>query len=104
MKIEATPGRGDRTKEKLTSYTMRHSAASYIYESKMAELKNQGAVFDLMKARFGWSDKSQMPAYYAKRSIVENATVQVNEIYLEMRAEVDRITVHDNHTKTQLRK
>lgn len=102
MKIEATPGRGDRTKDQLSSYTMRHSAASYIYESKMAELKNQGAVFDLMKARFGWSDKSQMPAHYAKRSIVENATVQVNDIYLEMRAEVDRITVHDNHTKIQL--
>ena len=90
MKIEAGPSRGDGKKGELSSYTMRHSAASYLYESKMADLKNKEAVFDLMKARFGWTDKSAMPEHYAKRGIMDVATVQVNEIYTEMRAEVER--------------
>lgn len=100
MKIEAGPGRGDRTKGEVSSYTMRHSAASYLYESKMADLKNKQAVFDLLKARFGWTDKSVMPERYAKRGIVDIATVQVNEIYTEMRAEVDRITHRNDPSKT----
>ena len=78
---------------------MRHSAACYLYESKMAELKNAEAVFDLMKARFGWTDKSAMPAHYARRSIVDMATVKVNEIYNEMRAEVDRVAQPNDTTK-----
>lgn len=101
MKIEAGPRRGDGKKGELSSYTMRHSAASYLYESKMAELKNKEAVFDLMKARFGWTDKSHMPEHYAKRGIVDVATVQVNEIYSEMRAEVERMTQRNAPTKTQ---
>ncbi len=101
MKIEAGPGRGDGTKDQLSSYTMRHSAASYLYESKMAELKNKDAVFDLMKARFGWSDKSHTPEHYARRGIVDIATVQVNEIYAEMRAEVERMAHRNDPKKTQ---
>jgi len=101
MKIEAGPGRCDRTKGELSSYTMRHSAASYLYESKMADLKNKDAVFDLMKARFGWTDKSAMPEHYAKRGIVDIATVQVNEIYTEMRAEVERMAHRNDPTKAQ---
>lgn len=101
MKIEAGPGRGDGTKGQLSSYTMRHSAASYLYESKMAELKNKDAVFDLMKARFGWTDKSAMPEHYAKRGIVDIATVQVNEIYTEMRAEVERMARLNDPKKPQ---
>lgn len=100
MKIEAGPGRGDRTKGEFSSYTMRHSAASYLYQSKMAELKNKDAVFDLMKARFGWTDKSAMPEHYAKRGIVDIAMVQVNEIYSEMRADVDRMAHSNDPTKT----
>ncbi|MDB5778275.1 MAG: hypothetical protein JWP93_640 [Polaromonas sp.] len=103
MKIEAAPGRFDGTKGELSSYTMRHSAASYLYESKMADLKNKEAVFDLMKARFGWTDKSAMPEHYAKRAIVNVATVEVNEIYSEMRAEVERkrMTRSNDPNKTQ---
>lgn len=109
MKIESGPIRSDGNEEKLSSYTMRHSAASYFYESKMAELENkvlaelenERTVFDLMKARFGWTDKSAMPQRYAKRAIVDNATVQVNQIYSEMRAEVDRIVLPNDPTKTQ---
>jgi integrase len=102
MKIEAGLGRGDRTKGELSSYTMRHSAASYLYESKMADLKNKESVFDLMKARFGWTDKSSMPEHYAKRGIVDIATVQVNEIYSEMRAEVERMTHPNDRAKTKV--
>lgn len=101
MKIEAGAGRCDRTKGELSSYTMRHSAASYLYESKMADLKNKDAVFDLMKARFGWTDKSSMPEHYAKRGIVDVATVQVNEIYTEMRAEVERMAHRNDPKKTE---
>lgn len=101
MKVEAGPGRGDRTKDQFSSYTMRHSAASYLYESKMTELKDKEAVFDLMKARFGWTDKSAMPAHYAKRGIVDIATVQVNELYTQMRAEVDRMVPADDSKKSQ---
>jgi integrase len=100
MKIEFSPIRSDGNKEKLSSYTMRHSAASYFYESKMAELENERTVFDLMKTRFGWTDKSVMPQRYAKRAIVDNGTVQVNQIYSEMRAEVDRIVHSNDATKT----
>jgi integrase len=100
MKIESSPVRSDGNKEKLSSYTMRHSAASYFYESKLAELENERTAFDLMKARFGWTDKSAMPQRYAKRAIVNSATVQVNQIYSEMRAEVDRMLHSNNVTKT----
>lgn len=106
MKIDAAPLRGNAKKEELSSYTMRHSAASYFYLSKMKELENEESVFDLMRARFGWTDKSDMPRHYAKRGIVDIATVEVNQIYTEMRAEVDRM-VHPNaptKTKTHLTK
>ena len=102
MKIDAAPRRGDGRKEELSSYTMRHSAVSYFYLSKMKELENEESVFDLMKARFGWTDKSHMPNHYAKRGIVDLATVQVNQIYTEMRAEVDRMVPSKDPTKTQL--
>lgn len=101
MKIEAGPSRGDGKKGELSCYTMRHSAASYLYESKMAELKNKETVFDLMKARFGWTDKSAMPEHYAKRSIVDIATVQVNQIYTEMRTVVECMDHRNDPTKTQ---
>jgi len=104
MKIEAGPNRGDSTKGDLSSYTMRHSAASYLYESKMSELKNKEAVFDLLRARFGWTDKSAMPEHYARRGIVDIATVQVNEIYNEMRAEVQRLVSRDGMTKAKKNK
>lgn len=91
MKLDAAPRRGREKKDVLSSYTMRHSAASYFYASKMQEIENKESVFDLMRARFGWSDKSAMPAHYAKRGIVDIATVQVNELYTQMRAEVDRM-------------
>lgn len=100
MKIEAAPRRGDAKKEELSSYTMRHSAASYFYLSKMQELENKESVFDLMKARFGWTDRSHMPEHYAKRGIVDIASVQVNDIYTEMRAEVDRMVQPNIPTKT----
>jgi integrase len=96
MKIEAAPGHGDVRRAALSSYTMRHSAASYLYETKMKELGNEKVVHDLMKARFGWTDKSSMPSHYGKRSIVDSATVQVTEVYKEMRAEVERITRHSD--------
>ncbi len=102
MKIDAAPRRGDGRKEELSSYTMRHSAASYFYLSKMKELENEESVFDLMKARFGWTDKSHMPEHYAKRGIVDLATVEVNQIYTEMRAEVDCLVPPKEPTKTQL--
>jgi integrase len=100
MKIEAAPRRGDAKMDELSSYTMRHSAASYFYLSKMQELDNKESVFDLMRARFGWTDKSDMPGHYAKRGIVEIATVEVNQIYTEMRAEVDRMVHLSSPTKT----
>ena len=99
MKIDAAPRRGNVKKNELSSYTMRHSAASYFYASKMQELENKESVFDLMRARFGWTDKSQQPAHYGKRGIVGIATVEVNQIYTEMRAEVDRMIPLKNPTK-----
>ncbi|CAM8668030.1 DNA_BRE_C domain containing protein [Comamonadaceae bacterium] len=90
MKIESVLFGGNKKNTALSCYTMRHSAASYFYLSKMNELENKESVFDLMRARFGWTDKSDMPGHYAKRGIVEIATVEVNQIYTEMRAEVDR--------------
>jgi integrase len=100
MKIEAGPKRGKSKREELSSYTMRHSAASYFYLSKMKEIENEESVFDLMRARFGWTDKSDMPKHYARRGIVEIATVEVNQIYTEMRAEVDRMVRPKTPTKT----
>lgn len=101
MKIDAAPRRGDSKKDELSSYTMRHSSASYFYTSKMQELENEESVFDLMQARFGWTDKSHMPKHYAKRGIVDIATVEVNQIYTEMRAEVERMVPPNALTKTQ---
>lgn len=99
MKIDAAPSRGDPKTDVLSSYTMRHSAASYFYSSKMQELENKESVFELMTARFGWTDKSHMPKHYAKRGIVDIATVEVNQIYTEMRAEVDRMVPPNDATK-----
>ena len=99
MKIEEAPSRGDAKKSELSSYTMRHSAASYFFLSKMQKLEKKETVFDLMRARFGWSPKSNMPGRYAKRGIVGLATVEVNQIYTEMRAEVDRRVALANPTK-----
>lgn len=101
IKFEAGPKRGDGKVNGLSSYTLRHSAASYFYLLKMKELENKNSVFDLMRARFGWTDESHMPEHYAKRGIVDTATVQVNDIYTEMRAEVDRMVPPNHATKTQ---
>jgi hypothetical protein len=100
MKIVSAPLGGRKKKTAHSSYTMRHSAASYFYLSKMNELENKESVFDLMRARFGWTDKSDMPGHYAKRGIVEIATVEVNQIYTAMRAEVDRRVHLNSQTKT----
>lgn len=80
----------NRTKhdDEFTSYVLRHSAASYYYESKIREGVDAKAVMDEMKSRFGWTDKSAMPARYAQRAIVNRAMVTVTELYNEMRAEV----------------
>jgi integrase len=90
MKIDSAPCRGDVKKNELSSYTLRHSAASYFYASKMKELENELSVLDLMRARFGWTDKSDMPQHYAKLGILDIGTVEVTDIYTEMRAVVDR--------------
>jgi integrase len=91
MKIDTAPGRLNATGEELSSYTMRHSAASYLYESMIDEGVKEEVVHDRMKARFGWTDKSPMPAHYGKRAIVNGATARVTDVYNEMRAEVERI-------------
>lgn len=101
MNIDAAPRRRPVRKDELSSYTMRHSAASYFYTAKMQEHANKESVFDLMRARFGWTDKSDMPAHYAKRGIVDIATVQVNELYTQMRAEIDSVVREGEPTKTQ---
>lgn len=90
MKIDSAPCRGDVKKNELSSYTLRHSAASYFYASKMKELENEVSVLDLMRARFGWTDKSDKPQHYAKLGILDIGTVEVTDIYTEMRAVVDR--------------
>ncbi len=76
----------------FTSYVLRHSAASYYYESKIREGVDAGVVMDEMKSRFGWTEESAMPARYAQRAIVNRAMATVTDIYNEMRAEVERLT------------
>lgn len=80
-----------RPDEKFTSYVLRHSAASYYYESKLREGVDAGVVMDEMKSRFGWTEKSKMPTRYAQRAIVNRAMATVAEIYTEMRVEVDKL-------------
>jgi len=92
MKIVAAPNRGGATDSQLSSYTMRHSAASYLYESMIAEGVDEKVVHDRMKARFGWTEKSEMPVHYGRRAIVDGATVRMTDVYNEMRAEVERTT------------
>jgi hypothetical protein len=74
----------------MSAYTLRHSAASYFYETEIRKrgLQAERVVHDLMNARFGWSDGSAMASRYGKRAILDAATASVNELYEQARAEV----------------
>lgn len=68
----------------FTAYTLRHSAASFFYEAN----KNLPKVEDLMKIRFGWTARSEMPKRYANRSMSEHASVITNDFFDSLMAEV----------------
>jgi integrase len=57
----------------LVAYLMRHSAASLFYEVNA----DRPDATSLMKDRFGWTAKSNMPALYARRSISDRAGVDL---------------------------
>lgn len=60
------------------AYLLRHSAASLFFATKSLEMKSE-VVMDLMKMRFGWSEKSVMPALYARRAMSDSASVTVED-------------------------
>lgn len=61
----------------LTAYTLRHSAATLFFSSK----RHESDVFDQMRERFGWSEKSKMPELYARRAISDSASLDMIEFF-----------------------
>lgn len=61
----------------FSAYTLRHSAATLFYarNAKKANVK------DLMRQRFGWTEKSTMPDRYANRAMSEAASVDMTEFH-----------------------
>ncbi|WP_374604663.1 tyrosine-type recombinase/integrase [Niveibacterium sp.] len=92
MRVETAPGEPAGKKRGMSAYTLRHSAASHMYETEIRKrgLEAKRVVHDLMNARFGWSDGSAMALRYARRAILDAATTSVNALYEEARAEVDK--------------
>lgn len=62
---------------KLSAYTLRHCAASFFY----AENRHLDNVEDLMRSRFGWTEKSDMPSLYAARARSEGASIDMNAFF-----------------------
>lgn len=65
----------------FSAYLLRHTAASLFYATKAKTMKDE-VVTDLMKMRFGWSQKSDMPSLYAKRAMIDVASLTVED-YME---------------------
>lgn len=75
----------------FSAYVLRHSAASFFYETKVNEGEKTDAVEDQMRDRFGWSPKSKMPQHYANRAISDRANLTLQEFWRELREEVRRL-------------
>lgn len=71
----------------FTGYVLRHSAASFFYETKINEKEPADAVKDQMRIRFGWSPKSKMPERYASRAISDRANLTLRDYWSELRRE-----------------
>jgi integrase len=71
----------------FSAYVLRHSAASFFYETKVNAGEDPNAVKDQMRARFGWSATSDMPQRYANRAIRDRANLTLQEFWRELRAE-----------------
>jgi integrase len=87
---------------KFTAYTLRHSAATLFYKTH-AKNKN---VLDLMRERFGWTARSTAPSRYAKRSMSEAASVDMQEFHETLlqalavkRQERQKRLAHDDQNK-----
>ena len=59
----------------FVAYLMRHSSVSLFYEVHA----DKADATTLMKDRFGWNAKSNMPSLYARRSINDRASVDLME-------------------------
>lgn len=69
----------------FSGYVLRHSAASFFYETKVNDKEPSDAVKDQMRLRFGWSPKSKMPEHYANRAISERANLTLTEYWRDLR-------------------
>lgn len=77
----------------FNAYLLRHSAASMFYSAKSQELKSD-VVEDLMKSRFGWSRRSEMPSLYARRAMTDAASLTVED-FIESLMEAARVAKKD---------
>lgn len=84
----------EQKKYDFYGYVLRHSAASFFLAEKSREIaKEEGKVQprefkdvpdrvkDLMKLRFGWTVKSNMPELYAARALSDNANVVLMDFH-----------------------
>lgn len=86
-----------RTREDIydfSAYVLRHSAASFFYETKVNEGEEPDAVQDQMRTRFGWSPTSTMPLLYANRAISDRANLTLLEFWRALKEEVRRLRKH----------
>lgn len=70
------------------AYLLRHSAATLFYSNKAQEMKGE-VVEDLMKLRFGWAQKSDMPRVYAERAMSDAASLTVEDFMESLLAEAN---------------
>ena len=68
----------------LVAYTLRHSAATLFVKEK----GSGDTAVSAMKARFGWSPSSNMPALYARRADMDAAAFDIEDLWVEMRSEM----------------
>lgn len=78
------------------AYLLRHSSASLFYATKNRAM-NADVAMDLMKMRFGWSPKSDMPLLYARRAMSDASDLIVNDF-------IESLLVDANAAKNRVRK
>lgn len=70
------------------AYLLRHSSASLFYETT-SQTMNSDVVTDLMKMRFGWSLRSNMPSLYARRAMSNAASLTIDDYIDTLLAEAE---------------
>lgn len=77
-------------------YVLRHSSATYFYKEKRRTTANNETC-DLMRQRFGWTEKSSMPTIYANRGLMDAANVDMSDLYADLLEDLKKSKTQDKN-------